>query len=316
MLPEILQERIYKLIENERLKNLTSSSQSLTNRYRNNANSSQYMETEGHKLSYLLTRMPATYAAVKKVLLETSTRFPDSNLHSFLDLGTGPGTGMWAVREVFPQIDKFTLIEKDSSLISIGKKLSLGKEKWIQSDLEKAEAFDPHELVLLAYTLGELKNEEKMIKKAWQGTQKVLIVIEPGTPIGFSRLKKIRQVLIHQGAHLVAPCPHIFECPIQEKDWCHFSVRLSRTSLHRQIKGGSLGYEDEKFFYLVFSKKSSFSRCHERILRHPQKYPGYVELTVCTQEGIEKKIFSKKEKEKYKSARKAEWGEAFHQTNK
>ncbi|MES2345840.1 MAG: small ribosomal subunit Rsm22 family protein [Chlamydiota bacterium] len=308
MFPEKLQENIDKCLKESELTHLGAAAQQLTERYRGPART-QFMETEGHRIAYLLTRMPATYAAIAKVFEELVERIPALSIHSFLDLGTGPGTGLWAVKEFFPQIVSHTLLEKDAALISLGKKLSEGKGRWIQCDAEKTQVFDSHDLVLLSYALGELKDPKEVALRAWHATEKILVMIEPGTPLGFERLRKIREILIAEGAHLVAPCPHARACPLKQNDWCHFSARLNRTSLHRQMKGGSLGYEDEKFFYLIFSKITSVIRCKGRILRHPQKHSGYVEMTVCKEEGIERKIFSRKDKEIYKWARKAEWGD-------
>jgi ribosomal protein RSM22 (predicted rRNA methylase) len=312
--PEILKENIYKYIEQSGTIDFRSAAGQLTERYHAPLRT-QFMETRAHRIAYLLTRMPATYAAIIKVFKEISNRLEAFSVKSFLDLGAGPGTGMWAIKEFFPQIVSCTLIEKDPALISLGKKLADGKGKWLYGDIEKMEFFDPHELVLFSYALGELKDQEGAVLRAWRATEKFLVVVEPGTPVGFERLKKIRQFLISQGAYLLAPCPHMHTCPLKQNDWCHFSVRLNRTSLHRQMKGGSLGYEDEKFSYLVFSKSRSLNPCKGRILRHPQKQSGYVEMSVCTDEGVQRKIFSRKEKEIYKWARKAEWGDQINQTN-
>ena len=94
-------------------------------------------------------------------------------------------------------------------------------------------------------------------------------------------------------------------------DWCHFSQRVERTSQHRQLKGGELGYEDEKFSYLVVAKNNSPS-AGARIVRHPGKHSGHVQLALCTpQRQIENRTVTRSSKEAYKQARKAEWGDTW-----
>jgi ribosomal protein RSM22 (predicted rRNA methylase) len=94
-------------------------------------------------------------------------------------------------------------------------------------------------------------------------------------------------------------------------DWCHFSQRVERTSQHRQLKGGALGYEDEKFSYLI-AAKDYLPSAAARIVRHPGKHSGHVQLPLCTAEGkIENRTITRSSKEAYKRARKAEWGESW-----
>ena len=97
-------------------------------------------------------------------------------------------------------------------------------------------------------------------------------------------------------------------CPIKKGDWCHFSTRVSRSKLHKALKEGDSPFEDEKYAYIVFSKKE-VNRCSARITRHPLIYNGYLSLTVCDQNGIENIKITKKEKERYKKARKASAGD-------
>ena len=93
-------------------------------------------------------------------------------------------------------------------------------------------------------------------------------------------------------------------------DWCHFAQRFERSSEHRHLKGGMLGYEDEKFSYVV-AARNNFAPTKERIVRHPRKHGGHVQLLLCTPHGLENRTVSKSQKENYRKARKVEWGDAW-----
>src|SRR5207244_3373275 len=96
-----------------------------------------------------------------------------------------------------------------------------------------------------------------------------------------------RDLLVAAGLRIAAPCPHSADCPIGPgTDWCHFSARVSRSSLHRQVKGGSLPYEDEKFSYVAAVHPEARSAAPRpaaaRVLRRPQIRKGQVLLELCT----------------------------------
>ena len=93
-------------------------------------------------------------------------------------------------------------------------------------------------------------------------------------------------------------------------DWCHFSQRLERTAEHRRIKQGDLGHEDEKFSYVAFSKVG-VNRPGTRIVRHPIYRPRQVQLTLCTADGLKQTTVTKSQGERYRTAKKAEWGDGF-----
>ncbi|HEY2913818.1 MAG TPA: small ribosomal subunit Rsm22 family protein, partial [Candidatus Angelobacter sp.] len=175
-------------------------------------------------------------------------------------------------------------------------------------------ACEAHDLVVISYTLGELPQAaaEAVLNKALKCAGKFLVLIEPGTRRGFAAIDAARSSLIANKATIIAPCPHHFTCPMAAAgDWCHFSQRVERTSQHRQLKGGALGYEDEKFSYLIAAKDYLPSPA-ARIVRHPGKHSGHVQLALCTAEGkIENRTITRSSKEAYKRARKAEWGESW-----
>ena len=105
-------------------------------------------------------------------------------------------------------------------------------------------------------------------------------MVERGTPAGFRGLLRARDTLVGAGFRVVAPCPHDQACPWADgRDWCHFAARVPRSARHRQVKGARLGWEDEKFSYLV-AVRDGAGRPHGRIVRHPYQRKGLVELTV------------------------------------
>jgi ribosomal protein RSM22 (predicted rRNA methylase) len=139
------------------------------------------------------------------------------------------------------------------------------------------------------------------------------VVIEPGTPRGFGVVHAARAALIADGGKILAPCPHNGQCPMAARgDWCHFARRIPRTALHRQLKSGALGYEDEKFSYMAASRYDTDSVV-SRIVRHPQKHSGHVLLTLCTRHGFEVRTVARSQVNAYPRARRAEWGEGWEE---
>lgn len=97
---------------------------------------------------------------------------------------------------------------------------------------------------------------------------------------------------------------------MQFPDWCHFAVRLERTQLHRQAKMGTLGYEDEKFSYVILTKEQP-QALPSRIIATPKRRSGHVILPLCTPSGLKEQTVARSQKELYKQARKADWGDSF-----
>lgn len=223
---------------------------------------------------------------------------------------------MWAASEIVPAIESFTAVERDALLMETAKRLAargnaaLQQAHWLLGDLLTVRP-QSHDVVVLSYAMGELPNAAAAVRRAWDLTRVALVIVEPGTPAAFARVVDVRDMLIEMGAQIAAPCPHHNACPLAVRnDWCHFSVRVERTSAHRHLKGGELGYEDEKFSYLI-ACKTAVDRPEARIVRHPLKRPGHVKLTLCTPDDLQNPTIGKSQKELYRAARKAEWGDAW-----
>ena len=318
---EKLEQAVESLTANLSLSNLAKARDSLTTKYRNPSRHdklSTFMETDLERLSYLVTRMPATYAVIDQILNEILLRIPDLQINSLLDLGSGPGTAYFAAVNIFQELNQISLIEQDSGLIKLGKSIEKLMDlktiaTWKQGDITNLNDLEQHELVTISYAMNELQPQDRLelVKKGFMASSKVLVIIEPGTKTGFSIIRELRAQLISMGAHPVAPCPHSMKCPMPENDWCHFSKRVSRTKAHRHLKDGTLGYEDEKFSYIAVSK-SEVPLPDARIIRHPDKHSGHMSLRLCTKEGeLASKTISKRDGPLYKQARKLDWGDSL-----
>ena len=303
------QETIDQILEKTSPATLRKAREILSETYRSNNSSASIFSDEAKKLAYLATRFPATYAATQYVLAEIVRRLPEFQCTHFLDLGAGPATASLAAKSIFPDLKEITLIERSVDAIALGKQLLDGE--WICKDLTEVAQFPKASIGVISYCLGEIKPNTELLKRLWKADIEILAIIEPGTPIGYKTILQARDFFLKEGGHIVAPCPHAQKCPLKAGDWCHFSQRLERTKLHRLLKEGSLGFEDEKFSYLVIAR-SPTTHEKDRILRHPKKGSGHVHFTLCTKEGtFEERVVSRKSKEIYKQAKDAEWGDSF-----
>jgi ribosomal protein RSM22 (predicted rRNA methylase) len=99
-------------------------------------------------------------------------------------------------------------------------------------------------------------------------------------------------------------------CTGRLRECHHFAQRVERSSLHRRMKKGALGYEDEKFSYVALARAFA-GRAPGRVIRRPAPHSGWVELTVCRDEGIRTERVSRKQGAAYRAARKAAWGDPW-----
>jgi ribosomal protein RSM22 (predicted rRNA methylase) len=256
--------------------------------------------------AYLVTRMPATYAATYSALRE----FPlDSiNINSVLDVGAGTGAASLAVRSLLPRA-AITMLERDVSLAKEARAL-IPEAELITADAARIERFPERDLVIAAYSIGEIG--AAAVDRLWQAARTGLIIIEPGTPRSFALVRAVRDQLLAAGAHMAAPCPGAMPCPVSGDDWCHFAARVERSSLHRRIKGGDLGYEDEKFSFVGFVRQP-VALPAARIVRRPHHHAGWIELEACTPAGLETQRVTKRDRDKFRQARHALWGGALRE---
>lgn len=317
MFDSTLFEAIETLISSVDKKSLQKSAEALSMRYRSRQNQEEtFIKNKEEALAYLCMRFPATYAANNHVFSRINELSLPFSYSSFLDVGSGSGSSFFSAQSHFGAFSKVCFIEKDLNLIEIGKTLIKESKmstttSWVCGDFVTKEFPNNFDVVSFSYSLGEVKNYKDVLSKAIVSFNDLLVIIEPGTPAGFERILKYREFLLSKGLFLLAPCPGSFSCPMQNGKWCHFSERLSRSSLHRFLKGGTLGFEDEKLSYLVFSKKQ-FKEHLPRLISFPSKKTGFIEAEFCMPDGtLLHKKFLKREEDEYKKIKKAKWGDSF-----
>jgi ribosomal protein RSM22 (predicted rRNA methylase) len=302
---------------------LRAASARLTECY-HQSSASAALSNDEQRAAYLAVRVPATFAAAAAALTWTRESYR-GDVSTVLDLGSGPGTALWAALQAFPALISATAIERDPKLIEIARRLgasgphtALREATWLQGDLTTASGPDSAwDLVVCSYTLNELREAQRseFIRRAWARCSKLLVVIEPGTKAGFANILAVRTRLLSEGATLAAPCPNALACPMACcGDWCHFAARVERTAEHRRLKNATLGHEDEKFSYVAFSRGPSAGEPHSpgaRIVRHPKIFSGYTQLTLCRDGEIAATTITRSKKEDWRRLKRLGWGDRW-----
>lgn len=258
--------------------------------------------------AYAITRTPATYAALVCVFRE----LPAAPA-SLLDLGSGPGASLFAARDVFGEAPRATLVEQNTNWTELAEAISLPPAAWRHVDLRRLEGpLESHDAVLMSYSLNEVGDSASfLVEQAWGAARRALLILEPGTPAGYRRVLAAREQLLSLGAYILAPCPHSRPCPMTGGNWCHFAVRVERSRLHRLAKGGNLGYEDEKFSYLVAVREPPGAPRHARVVRHPWQEKNLVRLELCTPDGLQTINVARRDGAAHRLARKTSWGDRW-----
>ncbi|KAK9122201.1 hypothetical protein Syun_019818 [Stephania yunnanensis] len=225
-------------------------------------------------VAYVASRMPAVYSACHRVLREVKRRLPGFAPSRVLDFGSGTGSVLWAVREVWPRsLERINLVEPSKSMQRASQSLlqglknlpliqSYGSIQGLVQNVQKPDR--KHDLVMASYVLGEipsLKDRITLVRQLWDLTEDVLVLVEPGTPHGFNIISQMRSHILwmekrrcrksgdvsdvaasntevsKSGAFVVAPCAHDGACPLDKTGkYCHFVQRLERTSSQRSYK--------------------------------------------------------------------------------
>jgi ribosomal protein RSM22 (predicted rRNA methylase) len=326
--------------------------QALSERYRGpRANAAPALATgAAQALGYAALIMPATYAQLRGALAAAAARLPGWAPQTLLDLGSGPGTALWAAAAQWPSLRALTAWEREPAFLALGRELArdadmraVRQARWERVDLQaesgkrKAESDQPQsakqkaksdraastersnasslerfDLVIVGHVLNELDDDTRagVLDEAWRLTGGLLLIVEPGTPDAFAIVRSARDALLAQGARTIAPCAHDRPCPL-EGDWCHFPQRLWRPDFQRRARGAPSQWEDAKFAYAALARFPPESPIWGRVIREPSFNKAYAEVTISVREGVRRYRALKRHRESFKLVKDLPWGAAL-----
>lgn len=272
-------------------------------------------------LGYLALVMPATYAQLRGAMAATAARIPHWMPTTMLDLGSGPGTALWAAAAQWPSLRSIAAWEREAAFIAAGRALAqssshpaLRSARWERGDLRALRGTDRYDLVVLGHVLNELDPalQQATVAAAWERTAGLLLIVEPGTMAAFAVTRAARDQLLQLRAHTIAPCAHDQPCPLQN-DWCHFPKRLLRPAFQRRARGAPSQWEDSKFSYAAMARFGPDTPIWGRVISEATANKAYAEVKLSSLEGTARVRGWKRHREVFRLVRDLEWGEALAQ---
>lgn len=315
------------------LSKLKKLSSSIRDNYRDKASKTDDYEVRSidSARAYLIYRLPATSMVIYDVVNRIEEADENFKPKTILDLGSGPASSVYPLLNKYGSDIEITLLEEQASMKEAGEQFLceiqknessgsiLDKIKWVQSDFKSFKKDKKYDLVLASYMANELDEKEliNIINAVTSHTEDngIVVIIVPGVPEFFNKLLFLRNNFVSRGFNILSPCTFTGGCKMEGTgDWCHFYKRIQRSKALRYIKEGELPFEDEKYSYLVLSKKEPESGNNDnRIIRHPQIKKGMVELILCNKDGIRtEKITKSKSPDIFKKLKSAGWGDKLN----
>nr|XP_019527117.2 methyltransferase-like protein 17, mitochondrial [Aedes albopictus] len=283
---------------------------------------------EFKSLQYLLGRSAAEYATLVRVFDEIKRRDEQFKPRSFIDFGSGVGTGTWAVSTLWKEhIFEYVSIDASADMNDLAELILRGGE--INKAMSLKNVFyrqflpashNKYDIVLSAFSLFELpskKNRLDVLENLWNKCDGYLVLVEQGSFAGFSLIEEAREFMLKKFEtseveyHIFSPCPHHQQCPrmqLEDGTPCNFEVTYNSLPLGKTSEASKFLYS-----YVVFKKgpPSAQSR-YPRLIRPTLVRSKHSICRMCTEGGqLQEIIFtaSKHGKNLYRCARASKWGD-------
>lgn len=162
---------------------------------------------EFKSLQYLLGRAAAEYAVLIRIFDEIKKRDAQFKPRSFIDFGSGVGTGTWAVSSLWKEhIFEYVSIDASADMNELAELILRGGE--INKGMSLRNVFyrqflpashNKYDIVLSAFSLFELpskKNRLEAIENLWNKCDGYLVLVEQGSYAGYSLIEEAREFLL------------------------------------------------------------------------------------------------------------------------
>ena len=243
-------------------------------------------------LAYTLYFLPEHFLKPHLVLAELKARglMPAGRRCAVVDAGAGPGTAVWALRELLPDADiDATLIDRSPHLLEAAGKIAAGygapgAVKRVRADLTAMAAFTGADLLLFCNTLSELADDQAacaVVSKAMAALRDggAVVVIEPASDRGVATATAVRRTFAESA---VLPCPAPGACPSIERHGrlCQFDIAAPvPRALQRVV---TAHHQRQKFCAIALSKRPAAHAAGTfRVIEPFKKLKWGFEATVC-----------------------------------
>ncbi len=326
-LPPQISESAARILSRSDARMLSVHAKELHERYLQGANPLQpHIQKPADCVAYLALRFPATYAQIASALSQIKERIPAWQPKSVLELGCGPGSGIWAAKSIWQSITSAIGVDREQPFLTLAQELHYDSKMalqatWVKSDIVKwvsSEDTTKYDLIIIPNVLNELPEEERafVIEKVSAKSSGLVVVIEPGTAVGYNIVREVARE-VEKTQHLVAP--YVDNTFVEsETYWIHFSQRFQRPEFQRRIRQSmrdsslmASDWEDTKYSYVAWGnvpgEKAIWGLCIGRI----EKLKGFLTVPVLTREGVTNARVLKRHKAIYNEAKNIRWGDTL-----
>ena len=253
-----------------------------------------YVESEKMISAYTCFYLTTNYPKFSHILDHLNELADDFKDCEWVDIGCGPGTFLFAIKDQYAGALKRPLwgIESSPLMRKQAKKIQDGLYPYSKISIVQSAAEIPEKktkrIVLFSHSLNEMGNEAALQYLKKLNPDKVLF-IEPGTKEFFKQYLELRDQLFSDGFNCLYPCPSNKACPmIEADDWCHQYIKVKHDLEVERLT--QLSHKNRKWLPLTLGLyvKGESNAWYENDARVIRTYPSTkfsFEWEVCATNG-------------------------------